>query len=1079
SDPTTKGSSLKVNTGEVVAIGGDVGAGKSSLLLAIMGQVTRTSGTLSIFGSIAYVPFDSWLLNASLRDNIIFGSPYDPERYKKIIRVCALSKDLDQLSNGDETEIGEHGFNLTLAQRHRVSLARAAYSSADIVLLDDTLSSMSAQIGKHIFNECIRGIMREKAVVFVTNQPQYLPECDYVVVMKSGVGFVQGTYDELLQKDFDVSALIGESIEIEDPFTVDDVNENTVNEQLPPNAKAKQPEENSESSMQANPSEGNNPSVSFVDPRNKGTSFAIPRVKTAGVQGISGNSSAQPLTISNPDANELTIHRLIELNARTATRAEATSSADEQTVVKIIERNQMSVIGGGAPLMTQTLPNRELNSMAKAIEQNQLTIHSLHHGVSGNMSEIDEDEPKPRRLSSLLKYKYYFQESPGTIISVFVIVFFFIVHGIRIFSDYWLKLAVDSFDQDLLTYYLPVYAALGAAFLVGIALRGHIYIWIVLKKTTSFHTRVLNSIMQARMSYFDYTPLSRILNVFARHQYLIDDYLTEAGLQALQFLPLVVGTLLLVMIIVPFSIIAVVVLLAVVGVLIWHSRVAEENLKMLEAYSKPQLFAHLSATLEGLSSIRVYKLQTRFDSFNLLKIDVSSKALYARSIVKAWLSLYIDFIASLFIYIVSLLILLVHRDRGAIEESKVGLVLTNALQLLVFGQWTVQALRDAHGAMSNVKQLVEFTEDIPSEAALMYNDVKPPENWPTDGEIEYQNVVLRYNRYGVAVLKNVSFKIHAKEKVGIVGRTGSGKSTLLVSLLRIVEAAEGKILVDGLDISSIGLHDLRNQIDVIPQEPVLFIGTIRSNLDPFDRCSENEIWTALEAVHMSEKIKSMPLKLDEVVVENGRNFSLGQRQLLCIARAIVTKCKILLLDEATSAIDMQTDQLVRETIKRNFVNYTVLTIAHRLNTIIESDRILVLDEGKVVEFDTPINLLNNPDGFFYSLVKQNGDEALQKLRNMATARTSHNPLIYITSDTSSSRDLIPPSLDVFSQPLHPVPSVISSNASYISSHSGQESIRIPTKSSQQNQTLETMFSSTSEAQPMLDPRPEASDSRNT
>ncbi|KAK9702811.1 Multidrug resistance-associated protein 5 [Basidiobolus ranarum] len=534
-------------------------------------------------------------------------------------------------------------------------------------------------------------------------------------------------------------------------------------------------------------------------------------------------------------------------------------------------------------------------------------------------------------------------------------------------------------------------------------------------KTTSFHTRVLNAIMQARMSYFDYTPLSRILNVFARHQYLIDDYLTEAALQALQFLPLIVGTLLLVMILVPFSIIAVVVLLVIVGFLIWHSRVAEENLKLLEAYSKPQLFAHLSATLEGLSSIRVYKLETRFDSFNLLKIDVSSKALYARSIVKAWLALYIDFIASLFVYIVSLLILLVHRDRGALEESKVGLVLTNALQLLVFGQWTVQALRDAHGALSNVKHLVEFTEDIPSEAALMYRDVKPPENWPQDGEIEYQNVLLRYNRYGVAVLKNVSFKIHAKEKVGVVGRTGSGKSTLLVSLLRIVEAAEGKVLVDGLDISTIGLSDLRNKIDVIPQEPVLFVGTIRSNLDPFDRCAENEIWSALEAVHMSDKVKSMPLKLDEVVVENGKNFSLGQRQLLCIARAILTKCKILLLDEATSAIDMQTDQLRQETIKKNFVHYTVLTIAHRLNTIIESDRILVLDEGKVVEFDTPINLLNNPNGFFYSLIKQNGDESLQKLRNMATAHTSESPPIHLTSEALSRRkDVIPPSLDVFS-----------------------------------------------------------------
>ncbi|ORX88735.1 P-loop containing nucleoside triphosphate hydrolase protein [Basidiobolus meristosporus CBS 931.73] len=1079
SDPTIKDFSLKVKKGEIVAIVGDVGAGKSSLLLAIMGQITKTGGALSIFGSIAYVPFDSWLLNASLRDNILFGSPYDPEKYKMILQVCALSKDLEQLSYGDETEIGEHGFNLTLAQRHRVSLARAAYSSADIVLLDDTLSSMATQTGKHIFNECIRGFMKDKAVVFVTNQPQYLPECDFVVVMKSGMDFVRGTYEELLAQDFNVRSLIGESIEIEDPFSMDDFQPDTRHEQLPPNAKIRQSDDNGEPSAQRSSSE-NIPSVSFADPRSKAYSSNIPRVKTLGTPGMSGNNSSHLLTTNNTDANELTIHRLIELNARTATRAEATSSADEQTVVKIIERNQLTVIGGGAPLMGQALPNRELNSMAKAIEQNQLTIHSLHHGVGGNSSEVEENETQAQKLSSITKYKYYFQGSPGVTITIAVIVLFFVVHAVRTFSDYWLKLTVDSSDPDLLTYYLPVYAGLGAAFLIGIALRGHIYIWVVIKKTTSYHTRALNAIMQARMSYFDYTPLSRILNVFARHQYLIDDYLTEAALQALQFLPLIFMTLLLIMILVPYSIIAVVLLLILVGFLIWYSRVAEENLKMLEAYSKPQLFAHLSATLEGLSSIRVYKLQTRFDSFNLLKIDVSSKALYAKSIVKAWLSLYIDLTASLFVYIVALLILSVHREGGAVKESKVGLVLTNALQLLVFGQWTVQALRDVHGSMSNVKQLVEFTEDIPSEAALMFKDVRPPENWPQDGQIEYQNVLLRYNRYGVAVLKNVSFKIHAKEKVGIVGRTGSGKSTLLVSLLRIVEAAEGKILVDGLDISTIGLCDLRNKIDVIPQEPVLFVGTIRSNLDPFDRCAENEIWSALEAVHMSEKIKSMPLKLDEQVVENGKNFSLGQRQLLCIARAILTKCKILLLDEATSAIDMQTDQLVQETIKKNFVNYTVLTIAHRLNTIIESDRILVLDEGKVVEFDTPINLLNNPEGFFYSLVKRNGNESLQKLRNMAMTHTTQNPRAQGPSETSSHRkDIIPPSLDVFSQHNNTAPSILSSNTSYISSHNGQDPARPRPEISQRNQSLETMFSSTSGTQPQQHSNAGSSGSKHT
>jgi len=283
--------------------------------------------------------------------------------------------------------------------------------------------------------------------------------------------------------------------------------------------------------------------------------------------------------------------------------------------------------------------------------------------------------------------------------------------------------------------------------------------------------------------------------------------------------------------------------------------------------------------------------------------------------------------------------------------------------------------------MSSVGQLVYYGKTKP-EAPFEIPDKKPPSGWPKLGRIEFENIILKYQQFGVAVLKNISCVINSGEKIGIVGRTGSGKSTLLVSLLRIVESCEGKILIDGIDISDLGLHDLRKSVAIIPQEPVMFVGTIRSNLDPFNRCTDEEIWRSLDAVHLGDKIRNSPFKLETPVSENGKSVSQGQRQLICIARAILSKAKVLVLDEATASLDAQTDHLIQETIRANFKDLTMLTIAHRLNTIIESDRVLVMDAGKIVEFDEPIELLKT-EGHFHDLCKQAGDAGFSKLKECA------------------------------------------------------------------------------------------------
>jgi ABC-type multidrug transport system fused ATPase/permease subunit len=315
--------------------------------------------------------------------------------------------------------------------------------------------------------------------------------------------------------------------------------------------------------------------------------------------------------------------------------------------------------------------------------------------------------------------------------------------------------------------------------------------------------------------------------------------------------------------------------------------------------------------------------------------------------------------------------------------STSGLVVSSTLQLLVIFQWSFRMLADVIEKSTSIKQLTYYGNCVEQEAPHIIEKARPAREWPQRGGIKFDNVVLKYQDFGVSVLKGVSLSIKPSEKIGIVGRTGSGKSTLLISLLRIVELAEGEIIIDGWNIARMGLRDLRSRIAIIPQEPILFVGTIRQNVDLFNKNTDEAIWRALDSVHLGNFIRKLDMRLDSPVVENGKNFSVGQRQLFCIARAILTNTQILVLDEATAAVDLQTDKLVQEAIKTNFANLTVLTIAHRLNTVMASDKILVMDAGRVVEFAPPLALLERPDGYFHNLLTETGQDSFDKLKRIA------------------------------------------------------------------------------------------------
>jgi len=934
-----------INRGEVLAVIGDVGSGKSSLVAALLGQMKMTGGEMTLYGTTSYVPQEAWMLNFTLRENILFGSPMDEARYKEVIRVCALQRDLTLLVAGDQTEIAERGANLSGGQKQRASLARAVYHNGDIILLDDPLSAVDQAVGRHIFEQCIKGHLKGKTIVMVTHQLQYLEQCDKVLAIKDGKISKYGSHAELMANDAEYADLImnhvsgGEEGE-DDATDMPVLNEKEFNIQVPES----EIEENIE--------------------KNQATIDKVIELKN----------------LNLTEKNQLSVKSLknIEINDR--------------TISSIVERNQLSVIRGAD----------HSHDISKIIQRNELTIHSFKDvpdSVDDDDDSVEDEDEKQRAAGQLIAedksteslgwpdFVQYGKAGSGTSVTVGIIILFFVVHGIRIGSDYWLRLWIpDTLNIKSDATYVVVYGCFVAMFTTGVLIRGLAFAKGSSKKSAQLHNKMYQSVMRAPMAFFDTTPLGRILSAFSKHQFHVDESMPDAAMQGLQYAPLTAGAFLLVAIIVPWNWSPVICSLIFAAIVVSYSSPAETKFKAAEAVTKPPIFAHLTASLEGLFSIRAYSAQRRFDDINLEKLDINHEALVAMSLTKSWTALYLDIITSFVIFFTAWFLVLFRGDIASTTKAQAatgGLALSNALQILVFLQWTIRMLGDVQAQISSVGQLHYYATQVNSEAPAEIPDKKPPPSWPHEGRIVFKDIVLKYHEFGVAVLKNVTFTIQPEEKVGVVGRTGSGKSTIVNALLRIVESCGGTIHVDGIDIATIGLDDLRTKLAIIPQEPVLFVGTVRTNLDPFHKSTDAQIWKALDSVHLGDKIRAMPQALDSAVIENGKNFSLGQRQLFCIARAILSNTKVLILDEATAAIDMQTDALIQNAIKENFADKSTITIAHRLNTIIESDKVLVMDGGVVVEFDEPLKLLDIPNGHFASLVANTGEASAKKLRIIA------------------------------------------------------------------------------------------------
>ncbi|XP_051912382.1 ATP-binding cassette sub-family C member 3-like isoform X2 [Hippocampus zosterae] len=884
--PVLHDINVLVPHGSLLAVVGHVGCGKSSLISALLGEMEKLEGDVSIRGSVAYVPQQAWIQNATLRDNILFGKPYNEQKYRCVLEACALTPDLEVLPGGDMTEIGEKGINLSGGQRQRVSLARALYCDADVYLLDDPLSAVDSHVSKHIFDNLIgpEGALKGKTRILVTHGISYLPQVDNIVVMVDGRVSEMGSYQELLKQN-------GAFAEFLRNYALEDfVDEDEATEEI-------------------------------IDDEDLFPEDAL--------------SNHMDMVQSEPGINEA---------KRNFIRQISIISADGET------SKSRSVRRHGCSQKKHPEPQEK----------------KQQHGME-KLIQAETAETGRVKLKVYLEYA----KAVGVLLSVLICILYGCQSAAAIGGNIWLSEwtndALQNQTADNVNMRVGVYAALGITQGVLVMISSFTFAMGNIGAARKLHHNLLVNKLHTLQSFFDTTPIGRIINRFSKDIYLIDETLPSTVLMFLVTFFVSLSTI--IVIISSTPIFAVVIApLAFVYIFVQRFYVAtSRQLKRLESVSRSPIYSHFSETITGSSVIRAFGRHSAFVFMSDMKVDENQKSYYPGIVSNRWLGVRIEFIGNCIVLFAALFAV---TGKNDLNPGLVGLSVSYALQVTMSLNWMVRMTSDLENNIVAVERVKEYSE-TKTEAPWEIEDKKPHPDWPMQGNVEFHNYSVRYREGLDLVLKNLTLSVKGGEKVGIVGRTGAGKSSMTLCLFRLLEAAEGEISIDDVKISEIGLHDLRSKLTIIPQEPVLFSGTLRVNLDPFEKYSDDEVWKALEHSHLHKFVSNQPAKLEMECSEGGENLSVGQRQLVCLARALLRKTRILILDEATAAVDLETDDLIQSTIKTQFEDCTVFTIAHRLNTIMDYTRVLVLDKGQIAEFDTPSNLISQR-GIFYGMAKDAG-----------------------------------------------------------------------------------------------------------
>ncbi|XP_050299303.1 ATP-binding cassette sub-family C member 10 isoform X2 [Anthonomus grandis grandis] len=841
-----RGINLKVRKGEFIGIMGPVGCGKSSILSAILAELAVHSGEISIsqidsgFGYVAQQP---WLQRGTLKDNILFGKPYEEQKYQNVIFSCGLLDDIEMLPNGDMTGVGEGGMTLSGGQKSRVALARAVYQDKSIYLLDDILSAVDRQVAKHIFQHCLLGLLKDKTRILCTHHIHFLIYADRIATLENGVIKKIGKPSEVLP-------------DIDDSLTID---------------------------LELGES----------------------------IRSSHSNSILEKTTITDNNKEEKDNDSI--LNAEISETGSLSFSVYSSYWKAVGHLLCISIF------LAITLMQISRN----------LTDWWLAEWVSNSETTNHTNKTLP----------LYLKDTDDILLQTF-------------------GAASDT------SSFLKLYIELAAANTLFTLIRAFLFAYGGIIAATKFHKLLLKSVVRAKTTFFDITPLGRILNRFSSDMYTVDDSLPFIlNILLAQFFGLL-GSIGITVYGLPWICVLLVPLIPIYHWLQHYYRLTSRELKRITSVTLSPIYSHFNETLQGLTTINAMRANQRFKRENEHHVDANIKAQFASQVAIRWLGLRLQFIGVTIIAGVSFIAVIQHQYDVA-NPGFIGLAISYALTVTGLLSGVVNAFTETEREMIAVERVNGYINEIPLESANCL--IEPPFAWPSQGVVSFNNVSLKYRDHLKLSLKHITFETRPSEKIGIVGRTGSGKSSIISALFRMVEISEGEICIDTVNVARISIPALRSKLFCIPQDPFLFSGTIKENLDPLRTFREPEIWSALSKVNLEATIKSIG-GLNSAVEGGGANLSVGQKQLICLARAVLHNAKILCIDEATANVDQETDRQVQQTLRSAFRKSTVITIAHRIDSILDSDRILVLSDGAIVQFDTPDNLLSEPSGYFYQLV---------------------------------------------------------------------------------------------------------------
>ena len=857
-----EGLNFEIKKGELIIVTGPIGCGKTSLLNAMAGFMKMTSGRMQVNGDLLLCGYP-WILNATVKDNILFGSPYHKEKYKEVLRVCSLEDDLKILPAGDMTEIGERGITLSGGQKARINLARAVYKTKDIFLFDDVLSAVDSRVGKHIMDECMLGLLKSKTIILATHQLSLIEKADRVIVLSPEGQLDIGTFTELKK-----------------------VNSTLIN--------------------------------------------------------------------------------LLKYSLQT------TNNEDPNSKDNILRDNEEEILKEEETM-------KELNILEKQMTE-----------ISNKDGHLITKEERAMNSIKMEVYIAYIKAGVGKWGPLVIPLYIFFIIGAtfcNLFSSVWLSFwTEDKWHGRSSSFYMGLYSFFVFGAYLFLNSEFTLLCTLGINASKKLNLAAVKRILHTPMSFLDTTPLGRILNRFTKDTDSLDNELTDNLRLVISQIGNMVGVIIMCIVYLPWFAIAVPFLVFVFILIADHYQSSGREIKRLEAIQRSFVYNNFNEVLSGMDTIKAYGSAERFLVKTDFLINKMNEAGYLSIAVQRWVAILLDCIAVAFALIITLLCV---TRAFPISAGSVGVLLTYVLQLPGILNTILRSSTQTENDMNSAERLVAYASEIPLEAAYKKPEVSPPESWPEKGEIIFSNVDFAYRPGLPAVLKNMNINIKSGEKVGICGRTGAGKSTIMSALYRLNELSGGKILIDNIDISKLGLYDLRRKLTIIPQDPVLFRGTVRKNLDPFNEYPEDLLWDALVRGGAVDKDELESVKkekpdsnnsysnmhkfhLDQVVEEEGSNYSLGERQVLALARALVRQSKILILDEATSSVDYETDGKIQSRIVKEFGDCTILCIAHRLKTILDYDRILVLDKGVVKEFDTPWKLFMKEDGIFRGMCSKAG-----------------------------------------------------------------------------------------------------------